>query len=221
MPNGPRMEMLTPVMTHEVRCEPICEYASCCTVRSVGSRILEASHDTVKDGSLQTPPDEKRHTQSGIAEVPWRICQWHFGAPLLGTSWLRLVGVFLIAAGLPVLLDSFGRFALQGLGTPAPIFPTRRLVVSGLFRYVRNPMYIAVVCLILGQGLLFGNLRVLEYGLAVWIGFYLFVLIYEEPVLRKVMATSTKNSAQMFRRGFRACDPGGKRGREIVRTTNE
>jgi protein-S-isoprenylcysteine O-methyltransferase Ste14 len=117
--------------------------------------------------------------------VPWRICQWHFGAPLLGTSWLRLVGVFLIAAGLPVLLDSFGRFALQGLGTPAPIFPTRRLVVSGLFRYVRNPMYIAVVRLILGQGLLFGNLRVLEYGLAVWIGFYLFVLIYEEPVLRK------------------------------------
>ena len=117
--------------------------------------------------------------------VPWRICRWHVEAPLLGTSSLRLVGVLLIAAGLPVLLDSFARFALQGLGTPAPIFPTRHLVVSGLFRYVRNPMYVAVVSLILGQGLFFGSLRVLEYGFAVWVGFYLFVLIYEEPTLRK------------------------------------
>src|SRR6516164_401060 len=122
----------------------------------------------------------------GIVAVymPWRICRWHLESPLLGTSVFRLVGVLLIAAGLPVLLDSFARFALQGLGTPAPIFPTRYLVVSGLFRYVRNPMYVAVLLLILGQGLLFGSVRVLEYGIAVWVGFYLFVLIYEEPTLR-------------------------------------
>ena len=117
--------------------------------------------------------------------VPWRICRWHVEAPLLGISSLRLVGVLLIAAGLTVLLDSFARFALQGLGTPAPIFPTRHLVVSGLFRYVRNPMYIAVVSLILGQGLFFGSILVLEYGVAVFVGFYLFVLIYEEPTLLK------------------------------------
>jgi len=117
--------------------------------------------------------------------VPWRICRWHVEAPLLGISSLPLVGVLLIAAGLTVLLDSFARFALQGLGTPAPIFPTRHLVVSGLFRYVRNPMYVAVVSLILGQGLFFGSLLILEYGIAVWVGFYLFVLIYEEPALRK------------------------------------
>src|SRR6516225_4681557 len=55
--------------------------------------------------------------------VPWRISGWHVGVPLLGTSSFRLVGVLLIAAGLPVPLDSFTRFALQGLGTPAPIFP--------------------------------------------------------------------------------------------------
>ena len=117
--------------------------------------------------------------------VPWRICRWHVEAPLLGISSLRLVGVLLIAAGLTVLLDSFARFAFQGLGTPAPIFPTRHLVVSGLFRYVRNPMYIAVVSLILGQGLFFGSILVLEYGVAVFVGFYLFVLIYEEPTLLK------------------------------------
>src|SRR5258708_9255173 len=77
--------------------------------------------------------------------VPWRICRWHVEAPLLGASSLRVVGVLLIAAGLPVLLDSFTRFALNGLGTPAPILPTRHLVVTGLYRYVRNRMYIAFV----------------------------------------------------------------------------
>jgi protein-S-isoprenylcysteine O-methyltransferase Ste14 len=117
--------------------------------------------------------------------IPWWICRWHVGAPLLGVSSFRIVGVLLIVAGLPVLLDSFGRFALQGLGTPAPIFPTRQLVVSGLFRYVRNPMYVAVVALILGQGLFFGSIRVLEYGIGVWVVFNLFVFIYEEPTLRK------------------------------------
>ena len=117
--------------------------------------------------------------------VPWRISRWHVGAPLLRTSSFRLVGVLLVTAGLPVLLDSFARFALQGLGTPAPIFPTRNLVVGGLFRYVRNPMYVSVLLLIFGQGLLFGSVRVLQYGIAVWVGFYLFVLIYEEPTLRK------------------------------------
>ena len=117
--------------------------------------------------------------------VPWRICRWHVGAPLLGISWFRLVGVLLIAAGLAVLLDSFARFALQGMGTPAPIFPTHHLVVSGLYRHVRNPMYVAVVALIVGQGLLFGSISVLEYGIAVWAGFYLFVVVYEEPTLRK------------------------------------
>jgi protein-S-isoprenylcysteine O-methyltransferase Ste14 len=117
--------------------------------------------------------------------VPWRISRWHVEAPLLGISSLRLVGVLLIAAGLTVLLDSFARFALQGLGTPVPIFPMRHLVVSGLFRYVRNPMYVAVVKLILGQGLFFGSILVLEYGIAVFMGFYFFVLIYDEPTLMK------------------------------------
>lgn len=117
--------------------------------------------------------------------VPWRICRWQMGAPLGGIAALRVVGGLLIAAGLPVLLDSFARFALKGLGTPAPVFPPQHLVVSGLYRYVRNPMYVAVAALIFGQGLLFGSVRVLEYGVAVWAVFHLWVVIYEEPTLRK------------------------------------
>ena len=125
--------------------------------------------------------------------IPWRICRWHLEAPLAGIFPLRPLGVLSIAAGLPALLDSFARFAFQGLGTPAPIFPTRRLVVSGLYRYVRNPMYLAVVSVILGQGLFFGDVRVLEYGIAVWAAFHLFVLIYEEPILRNTYGSEYEN----------------------------
>ena|SRR5947209_14012742 len=116
--------------------------------------------------------------------VPWRISRWRFHAPLLGISPFRGLGVLLIAAGIPMLLDSFARFAIQGLGTPAPIFPTRHLVVTGLYRYVRNPMYVGVLAVIFGQGFLLGDARVLGYGLLVWLAFYLFVLGYEEPKLR-------------------------------------
>jgi len=117
--------------------------------------------------------------------IPWMISRWHFEPPFFGVSGLRVIGGLLVAAGLPILLDSFGRFALQGLGTPAPIMPTKHLVVTGFFRYVRNPMYIAVDSLILGQGFLFANRGVLEYGLVVAAAFFTFVLLYEEPTLRK------------------------------------
>jgi protein-S-isoprenylcysteine O-methyltransferase Ste14 len=119
------------------------------------------------------------------ALVPWWISRWRPLPPLLGWPWLRGLGALLILLGLPVLLDSFGRFALEGRGTPAPIAPTERLVARGFYRYVRNPMYVAVTSLILGQGLLLGNAVVLQYGLMVLLGFHLFVLAYEEPALRR------------------------------------
>src|SRR5258707_13329471 len=90
-------------------------------------------------------------TVAGYA--PWRISRWHVQAPFLGFTAFRFIGALLIAASIPVLLESFGRFALQGIGTPAPVFPTRHLVVKGFYCYVRNPMYVAVVSLILGQAL--------------------------------------------------------------------
>jgi protein-S-isoprenylcysteine O-methyltransferase Ste14 len=117
--------------------------------------------------------------------VPWWLCRWQLAPPLLGIFAWRVLGIVLIALGLPVLLDSFARFALKGLGTPAPIAPPQHLVISGLYRYVRNPMYVAVVSLIFGQGLLFASPRVLEYGVAILVAFHLFVIAYEEPTLRR------------------------------------
>ena len=115
---------------------------------------------------------------------PWWISgRWtdtqSFGWPL------QSLGAVLVVAGLVLLLDCFLRFALKGLGTPAPIFPTRHLVVTGLYQYVRNPMYLAVLAVIFGQSLALGNVSVLGYGALVWLGFHLFVLVYEEPALRK------------------------------------
>jgi len=117
--------------------------------------------------------------------VPWTICDWRFAPPLLGFFAFRIIGTLMIVIGLPVLLDSFARFAIQGLGTPAPVASPQHLVVTGLYRYVRNPMYVAVLSLIFGQGLLFGSGRLLEYGLIVWLGFAAFVFLYEEPALRR------------------------------------
>jgi len=117
--------------------------------------------------------------------VPWWISKWNVQAPFFGFPPIRVLGVLLILAGISVLLESFARFALQGLGTPAIVFPPRHLVVKGIYRYVRNPMYLAVLSIILGEGMILGNLNVLAYGALVWLFSHLFVLAYEEPTLRK------------------------------------
>jgi protein-S-isoprenylcysteine O-methyltransferase Ste14 len=116
--------------------------------------------------------------------IPWWISHWRLRPPFFGFTPFRAIGILLIAAGTAVVLEAFARFALEGIGTPAPVFPTRHLVVNGSYRYVRNPMYVAVTSLILGQALLLGDppphLR--NSPLAGW---HLFVVLYEEPTLRK------------------------------------
>jgi protein-S-isoprenylcysteine O-methyltransferase Ste14 len=119
---------------------------------------------------------------AGLA--PWWISGWRLEAAFLGLPLLRFAGGILIGIGAVGLLDSFVRFAVQGVGTPAPVFPARHLVVTGLYRYVRNPMYLAVVSTIFGQALILGNVKLLEYGGLVWLSCHLFVLVYEEPTLR-------------------------------------
>src|SRR5215472_3654406 len=115
--------------------------------------------------------------------IPWSMTRWEFMPAFFGLEGARSVGVLLILVGLPGLVDSFARFALQGLGTPAPIAPTQNLVVTGLYRYVRNPIYVALVAVILGQAALFGDQRLLLYGGLVWLAFHAFVVGYEEPTL--------------------------------------
>jgi protein-S-isoprenylcysteine O-methyltransferase Ste14 len=105
-----------------------------------------------------------------------------------GIPWLfdrSAAWVLILAVSVLVLLEAFARFALQGIGTPAPVLPTRHLVVSGFYRYVRNPMCVAVVGAILGQSMILGNLMLLSYAALDWLVSHLFVVTYEEPTLRK------------------------------------
>lgn len=94
------------------------------------------------------------------------------------------LGLTLATLGLLALVGCFVRFALQGEGTPAPVAPTRRLVVQGLYRHVRNPMYLAVLAIILGQALALANVWLLAYAALVATACALFVRLYEEPTLR-------------------------------------
>jgi protein-S-isoprenylcysteine O-methyltransferase Ste14 len=81
-------------------------------------------------------------------------------------------------------------FAVRGLGTPAPIAPTKYLVVSGLHRYVRNPMYLGVALVIVGEAGLFRTVHLAEYAVVMLLTAHLFVIFYEEPALRRQFGES-------------------------------
>jgi protein-S-isoprenylcysteine O-methyltransferase Ste14 len=117
--------------------------------------------------------------------IPWALTQWQVQSPEAAQPIAQAAGASLAAMGTLMLLDSFARFALKGIGTPAPVFPTQHLVVSGLYRYVRNPMYVGVVAAIFGQALMFMSQTLAIYGAIIWLAFHLFVLAYEEPTLRQ------------------------------------
>lgn len=121
--------------------------------------------------------------------LPWLISRWRFEQDFGSSSLVVAAGLALTLLGLAGLLESFIRFALQGSGTPAPIAPTKRLIVHGLYRHVRNPMYVALITIIAGQALLFGQADLLAYGALIWAAFHLFVLAYEEPVLLRQYGT--------------------------------
>jgi protein-S-isoprenylcysteine O-methyltransferase Ste14 len=117
--------------------------------------------------------------------VPWWITRWD--ARDLSPYWwpVRIVGAALIVAGVVVLIHAFARFVWEGIGTPAPVAPTERLVVGGLYRYVRNPMYLAVAAVIVGQALLLGRPVLLLYAAAFGVVVFAFVHWYEEPTLSR------------------------------------
>jgi protein-S-isoprenylcysteine O-methyltransferase Ste14 len=112
--------------------------------------------------------------------LPWWLTGWH-----AHDVWLpaRAVAVALIVGGAAALIHAFARFVIEGVGTPAPAYPTERLVVGGLYRYVRNPMYIAVGATILGQALLLGQPVLVAYAGAFVVAVAAFVYGYEQPTL--------------------------------------
>jgi protein-S-isoprenylcysteine O-methyltransferase Ste14 len=122
--------------------------------------------------------------------VPWWLTRWRAGELVASApgwaAWAgRITGLFLLVPATVVLVHAFARFVIEGAGTPAPIAPTRRLVVGGLYRHVRNPMYLAVLAIILGQAILLGRPVLLGYAAAVAAAVVAFVRWYEEPTLAR------------------------------------
>jgi protein-S-isoprenylcysteine O-methyltransferase Ste14 len=115
--------------------------------------------------------------------VPWWLTGWRAGN--LYPVPLRVAGAVLIAAGASVLITAFARFAVDGIGTPAPVAPTERLVVRGPYRFVRNPMYLAVLAVIAGQAVVLGRPVLLGYAAGVAAAFAAFVRWYEQPALTR------------------------------------
>ena len=116
---------------------------------------------------------------------PWWLTGWRFRA---APSWfpaVRAVGGALLLVSLLVLVSAFARFVVEGLGTPAPVAPTERLVVGGLYRYVRNPMYVAVLGATFGQAALFAQPSLVGYGVLCGVAMVSFARWYEEPTLSR------------------------------------
>lgn len=114
--------------------------------------------------------------------LPWALTGWAPADPPLPAVAL---GALFLGVGAAVLAHAFARFVSEGVGTPAPVAPTRTLVVGGLYRYLRNPMYVAVVTVILGQALLLWRPVLLGYAVLAGLTMAVFVKVYEEPTLRR------------------------------------
>jgi protein-S-isoprenylcysteine O-methyltransferase Ste14 len=130
--------------------------------------------------------------------LPWSLTRWQVGTAL---PWaVRLLGALLILAGLLVIVPAFVRFVVEGAGTPAPPAQTDRLVVGGPYRFVRNPMYDAVLLAIAGQAMLLGRWVLVVYGLAATAAMVGFVKGYEEPHLSQLYGAEYE--------GYRRAVPG-------------
>ena len=101
------------------------------------------------------------------------------------TGFIAWLSIPLWSIGGVVLLWSFWNFLKQGHGTPAPVEPPKELVAVGFYRYVRNPMYVGILWMLVGHFLWFGFWNLLIYGVVVFLAFYSFVTFYEEPTLKK------------------------------------
>ena len=122
-------------------------------------------------------------TAAGV--VPWLLTRWEVASPVPGGVPAQITGALLIGAGAAVIANSFVHFAVEGIGTPAPFAPPKQLVVGGLYRYVRNPMYVSIAAAVAGQGLLLGQPKLFAALGVGAVPVVAFVRLYEEPALTR------------------------------------
>jgi protein-S-isoprenylcysteine O-methyltransferase Ste14 len=122
---------------------------------------------------------------TGFIALPWFVLFVSDGFLNFQIGFLRFLGLLPLMFGLVLAFWVLLSFALFGKGTPAPFDPPKRLVVTGPFRYVRNPMYWGAVLVIVGEGLVFQSIALFFLAILLWVFFHAFVIYYEEPTLKK------------------------------------
>ncbi len=134
------------------------------------------------------------------------IPSWMLGGfPKPAPGPLTWLGILIIVLGAAIYFRCAWEFAVRGLGTPAPIAPTKFLVTTALHSYVRNPMYIGVFGVILGQAATFRSLRLLAYAAFFCAPVQLFVIFYEEPTLRRQFGESYEEYRRSVPRWIPRC----------------
>jgi protein-S-isoprenylcysteine O-methyltransferase Ste14 len=133
-----------------------------------------------------------------LAFLPWAIT--HFRIPQGEPVWQRALAAALIAGGLVPLLESIIRFVRVGRGTLMPNVPTERLVATGLYRFVRNPMYVGDLIVLAGEALLFRSYWLLLYIAAIWLMLDQFIRRYEEPTLLRRHGAEYESYCEQVRR---------------------
>jgi 4-carboxymuconolactone decarboxylase len=134
--------------------------------------------------------------------LPYLLGEWHFHRPLPYWAVAQAAGGLLICAGLVPIVQSFIEFT-SAAGTPVPVASPPRLVVSGFYRYVRNPIYVGFLAILTGQALLFGSKGLLEYTAVAWCIGAAAVRFYEEPTLARKFGAEYRD----YRRAVRAWVP--------------
>ena len=121
--------------------------------------------------------------------IPWLLAHGAQGSTPVSPVWM-VVGLLPLALGVGLYLWCAGAFTFIGKGTPAPIDAPKALVVQGPYRWVRNPMYVAVLLVILGQAIVLRSSLLVGYALLFWLVVHTFVILVEEPSLRDQFGSS-------------------------------
>ena len=115
--------------------------------------------------------------------IPWAITDWHLQPAFLGLDALRVVGAAFVFLGVIAVVEIFRSLRMEGFGNARPVAPPIKLVVTGFYRRVRNPIYVGLVAIVIGEALVLGDARMLVYGAILWLFFHVWVLAIEEPTL--------------------------------------
>jgi protein-S-isoprenylcysteine O-methyltransferase Ste14 len=136
---------------------------------------------------------------------PARILEWSGVTRPAAFGFEQFAGGVIVIAGGALAIWCVVTFGITGKGTPAPFDPPRRLVVTGPYRFVRNPMYIGAGCALLGAALFYNSLPLFIYTVLFFLIAHLFVILYEEPILRRFFGKEYEEYCRRVRRWW----PGG------------